>query len=339
MTRRVLVVVGAVAVAASAIAAACGQAGSVEAQAPSAAPAAKPNPLPGVTKSLEALKAEMFHVGAGKRLKPAQWPGGNRVAVALSFDVDNATMALSQGNLDYEVLSRGEYGAVDGLPRILRLLDRQKVPASFFIPAVSALLHPDMVPAIMKPGMHEIGIHGWIHERLPVLNDEKEEQRLLDQSLETLTKLMGKRPVGYRAPSWKFSKYTLAQVVKAGFLYDSSLMASDDAYEVNLDGRPTGLVELPIERIVDDAPYFGAADGSMPSTELVLGVFQSEFDVAYDEGGLYVLTMHPHYTGHRSRVAMLDRLITHMKSKPGVWFATHEDIAKHLKGMLSAGTN
>ncbi len=318
---------------------ACAPGANVEAQAPAAAPAAKPNPLPGVTKSLDELRAEMFHVGAGKRLKPAEWPGGNRVAVALSFDVDNATMALSQGNLDYEVLSRGEYGAVDGLPRILRLLDRQKVPASFFIPAVSSLLHPQMIPDILSRKVHEIGIHGWIHERLPVLNDEKEEQRLLDQSIETLTRAMGKRPVGYRAPSWKFSKYTLAQVKAAGFLYDSSLMASDDAYEINLDGKPTGLVELPIERIVDDAPYFGAADGSMPSPEHVLEVFRSEFDVAWDERGLYVLTMHPHYMGHRSRVAILDRLITHMKSKGGVWFATHEDIAKHLKGMLDAGTN
>ena len=318
---------------------ACAPGANVEAQAPVAAPAAKPNPLPGVTKSLDELRAEMFHVGAGKRLKPAEWPGGNRVAVALSFDVDNATMALSQGNLDYEVLSRGEYGAVDGLPRILRLLDTQKVPASFFIPAVSSLLHPQMIPDILSRKVHEIGIHGWIHERLPVLNDEKEEQRLLDQSIETLTKAMGKRPVGYRAPSWKFSKYTLAQVKAAGFLYDSSLMASDDAYEINLDGKPTGLVELPIERIVDDAPYFGAADGSMPSPEHVLEVFRSEFDVAWDERGLYVLTMHPHYMGHRSRVAILDRLITHMKSKGGVWFATHEDIAKHLKGMLGAATN
>jgi peptidoglycan/xylan/chitin deacetylase (PgdA/CDA1 family) len=196
-----------------------------------------------------------------------------------------------------------------------------------------------MIPDILSRKVHEIGIHGWIHERLPVLNDEKEEQRLLDQSIEALTKAMGKRPVGYRAPSWKFSKYTLAQVKAAGFLYDSSLMASDDAYEINLDGKPTGLVELPIERIVDDAPYFGAADGSMPSPELVLDVFQSEFDVAWDERGLYVLTMHPHYMGHRSRVAILDRLITHMKGKGGVWFATHEDIAKHLKAMLDAGTN
>ncbi len=134
--------------------------------APAPAPAATlpaASPLPGVTKSLEQLRAEMFHVGAGRRLKPAQWPGGNRVAVALSFDVDNATMALSQGNLDYEVLSRGEYGAVDGLPRILRLLDAHRVPASFFIPAVSALLHPQMVPDILKRERHEIGVHGWIH--------------------------------------------------------------------------------------------------------------------------------------------------------------------------------
>jgi peptidoglycan/xylan/chitin deacetylase (PgdA/CDA1 family) len=323
------------------LACACAQGERVGAQAPAAAQpaAARPNPLPGVTKSLEELKAEMFHVSAGRRLKPASWPGGNRVAVAFSFDVDNATMALSQGNLDYEVLSRGEYGAVDGLPRILRLLDQHTMPASFFIPAVSALLHPQMVPFIQASKMHEIGIHGWIHERLPTLNDAAEEQRLLTQSIDTLTTLMGKRPVGYRAPSWKFSTHTLAQIKDAGFLYDSSLMASDDGYEILLDGKPTGLVELPIERIVDDAPYFGASDGSMPSPEHVLEVFTSEFDVAYEERGHYVLTMHPHIMGHRSREAILDRLIRHMKGKPGVWFATHEDIAKHLKGMLSAATN
>ena len=168
-----------------------------------------------------------------------------------------------------------------------------------------------------------------------MLNNEQEEQRLLNQSLETLTRMMGKNPVGYRAPSWKFSKFTLGQVKAAGFLYDSSLMASDDAYELQLDGKPTGLVELPIERILDDAPYFGGnADGSMPSLAGVYEVFQSEFDVAYQESGLYLLTMHPHMTGHRSRVAMLEKLIGYMKGKPGVWFATHEQIARHVKALV-----
>lgn len=311
---------------------------------PAPAPeAARPDPLPGTKLSVDQLKAQMFHVSAGKRLKGA-WPNGARVAVGLSFDVDNATATLSTGNLDYEILSRGEYGAVDGLPRILRMLDRQQVPASFFIPAASAVLHPEMIKQIMSArsassvssAAHEIGVHGWIHERLPLLNNEKEEQRLLDLSIETLTKMTGKRPVGYRAPSWKFSGWTMGQVKAAGFLYDSSLMASDDAYELLLDGAPTGIVELPIERILDDAPYFGSnADGSNPSVGDVYEVFQSEFDVAYEEGGLFLLTMHPHMIGHRSRAAMLEKLVQYIKGKPGVWFATHEQIANHVKPLIA----
>ncbi|MDP3716399.1 MAG: polysaccharide deacetylase [Acidobacteriota bacterium] len=305
--------------------------------APATAPAAPPDPLPGTRLSIDQLKSQMFHVSAGKRLKPA-WPNGARVAVGLSFDVDNATAALSTGNLDYEILSRGEYGAVDGLPRILRMLDRQQVPASFFIPAASAVLHPAMITQIQSLTVgHEIGVHGWIHERLPLLNNEQEEQRLLDLSIETLTRMTGKRPVGYRAPSWKFSRWTMGQVKAAGFLYDSSLMASDDAYEILLDGAPTGIVELPIERILDDAPYFGSnADGSNPSIGDVYEVFQSEFDVAYDEGGLYLLTLHPHMIGHRSRTAMLEKLVQYIKGKPGVWFATHEQIANHVKPLIAA---
>jgi peptidoglycan/xylan/chitin deacetylase (PgdA/CDA1 family) len=317
--------------------AACTAQAPEPAAAPGSAPSpARQDPLPGTKLSVDELRRQMFHVSAGRRLKPTSWPDGARVAVGLSFDVDNATATLSTGTLDYEVISRGEYGAVDGVPRLLRMLERQEVPASFFIPAVSALLHPQMLKDIQASSLeHEIGVHGWIHERLPLLNNESEEQRLLNQSIDTLTQMTGKRPVGYRAPSWKFSGWTMAQVKGAGFLYDSSLMASDDAYELLLDGQPTGIVELPIERILDDFPYFGgSADGSNPSLSDVYEVFQSEFDVAYEENGLYLLTMHPHLIGHRSRAAMLERLVSYMKGKPGVWFATHEQIARHVAEQL-----
>lgn len=293
---------------------------------------AQTRPQPGTKLTLEQLKAQMFHVSAGKRLKPKAWPNGARVAVGLSFDVDNASAELATGNLISEVISRGEYGAVDGLPRILRLLDKHQIPASFFIPAVSHLLHPGMIPSIVAKGRHEVGVHGWIHEHLPSVNDKAAEQDMLNRAIDTLTKALGKKPAGYRAPSWQFSQYTMAQLKAAGFLYDSSLMASDDAYEILLDGQPTGVIELPIERIVDDFPYFGSgANGGMPNPDEVEKVFQSEFDVAYDEGGLFILTMHPHITGHRSRVAALEKLIVHMKSKGNVWFATHEQIARYLK--------
>src|SRR5207249_11121929 len=154
---------------------------------------------------------------------------------------------------------------------------------------------------------------------------------LLNQSFEAQARVMGKRTVGYRASSWAMSPFTMKQVKEAGFLYDSSLMASDDAYEVTIDGQLSGVIELPIERILDDAPYFGAANGSLPSPEQVDQIYRAEFDVAYQEGGLYVLTMHPHVTGHRSRALWLERLIVYIQSKPGVWFATHEQLANYLK--------
>ncbi len=298
----------------------------------SAALFAQIQPQPGTKLSLDQLKAQMFHVSAGRRLKPKTWPGGARVAVGLSFDVDNATTPLATGNLTSEALSRGEYGAIDGLPRILRLLDKYNIPATFYVPAVSHLLSPKMIPSIVAVGRHEVGIHGWVHEHLPSVNNADAEQDMLNRSLETLTAALGKRPVGYRAPSWQFSQYTMKQVKEAGFFYDSSLMASDDAYELLLDGQPTGVVELPIERILDDFPYFGAAvSGALPDPDAAERVFQSEFDTAYNEGGLFIVTMHPHITGHRSRVAALEKLIVHMKSKPGVWFATHEQIARYAK--------
>ena len=285
----------------------------------------------------EQIQKAVGAVRAGRKLTPKSWPNGARVAVNIGFDVDNELLART--NPLPAPLSQGEYGAVEALPRLLRILDKHQIPASFYIPAVSAMLHPEMVPAIMKSGRHEIGVHGWIHENLPTLKDAALEERLLTQSIEYLTKVTGKRPVGFRAPSWAFSPHTLGLIRKAGFLYDSSLMAMDEPYEIVADGQPTGLIELPIEWILDDFPYFsGNASGSLPSPQLVFDIYKQEFDVAYEERTMLVLTTHPHVIGHRSRAAQLDQLIAYMKSKPGVWFATAEQIARAVQQPSKAGS-
>jgi peptidoglycan-N-acetylglucosamine deacetylase len=293
---------------------------------------ARPEAVPpiGLDASEDQIKKVVGAVRAGRKLTPKAWPHGARVAVAVSFDIDNELLGRSTP-LPVP-MSQGEYGAVTALPRILAMLDRQQVPASFYIPAVSAMLHPDMIPAIMKSGRHEIGVHGWIHENLPSIGDPAQEERLLNQAIDYLTKAMGKRPVGYRAPSWAFSPSTLSQIRKAGFLYDSSFMAMDEPYELVQDGKPTGMTELPIEWILDDFPYYsGNASGSLPSPEAVYQIYKDEFDMAYQERTMLVLTMHPHVSGHRSRLAQIDKLITYMKSKPNVWFATLEQIAGAVK--------
>jgi peptidoglycan/xylan/chitin deacetylase (PgdA/CDA1 family) len=276
------------------------------------------------------IKQTVNRVRAGRKLTPKVWPTGARVAVGLSFDIDNELLART--NPLPVPLSQGEYGATTALPRILAMLDRQQIPATFYIPAVSAMLHPEMIPAIAKTGRHEIGVHGWIHENLPSIADAAVEERLMTRAIEYLTKAIGKRPVGYRAPSWAFSPHTLGHILKAGFLYDSSMMAMDEPYEIMADGKATGLVELPIEWILDDFPYYsGNASGSLPSPEAVFQIYKNEFDVAYDERTMVIITLHPHVSGHRSRLTQIERLVAYMKSRPGVWFATLEQIATAVK--------
>lgn len=272
-------------------------------------------------------------VRAGRSLKPAAWPGGAQCAVALSFDSDHETLTLRTGEGSPGRLSQGQYGARAGVPRILRLLDRYDVPATFFVPAVIAMLHPDEQRAVIGDG-HEIGIHSWIHERNSTL-PPAQERELQMRAADKLEEITGQRPVGIRTASWDFSPHTLAITREMGLLYDSSLMADDDPYELVEDGEPTGVVELPVEWIRDDYPYwamdrFGVLRPTAPPSG-VLEVFRREFDGAYTEGGLFLLTMHPHITGHRSRIQVLDELIRHIRSHSGVWFATHAEVASYCR--------
>ena len=270
-------------------------------------------------------------VRAGRSLKPAAWPDGARCAVALSFDSDHETLTLRAGEASPGRLSQGEYGARVGVPRTLKLLDRYAVPATFFVPAVTAMLYPDEQRAVVGGG-HEIGIHSWIHERNATLPPE-DERDLQMRAADKLEEIAGSRPVGIRTPSWDFSAHTLAITREMGLLYDSSLMADDDPYELLEDNEPTGVVELPVEWIRDDYPYW-AMDrfgGLRPHTSPsgVQEVFRREFDGAYAEGGLFLLTMHPHIIGHRSRIQVLEELIRHIRGHAGVWFATHADVARY----------
>lgn len=278
-------------------------------------------------------------VRAGRALTPPSWPDGAKVAVALSFDADHETLTLRDGKTSPGLLAQGEYGSRAGLPRILKLLDRYAIPASFYVPAVSALLHPDDVRRIAAAG-HEVGLHSWIHERTSNLA-ETDERELMHRAAAVLEQLAGKPPVGVRAASWDFSDATLRIIREMRLLYDSSLMGDDEPYELLEDGEPTGIVELPVEWIKDDYPYFGMDRLSdiRPYTapSLVGEIWRREFDGAYVEGGLFLLTMHPHIIGHRSRMSVLEELIQHMRSRAWVWFATHEEIARYVKAQARLG--
>jgi peptidoglycan/xylan/chitin deacetylase (PgdA/CDA1 family) len=163
---------------------------------------------------------------------------------------------------------------------------------------------------------------------------EAAERDLHLRSADALEKITGRRAVGMRTPSWDFSPATLKIQRELGLIYDSSLMADDDPYELVEDEMPTGIVELPVEWIRDDAPYFmmHRMQSLRPYTPppAVLDIFRREFDRAHAEGGLFLLTMHPHVIGYRSRIFILEELIAHIQAAGRCWFATHADIARHV---------
>lgn len=281
----------------------------------------------------EHWKKLINRVRGGKTYAPKKWKNGARCAVALSFDSDHETNELREGGKSYGRMQWGQYGNRVGVPKILKFLEKEAIPATFYVPAVAALTYPDEQRRVVKEG-HEVGIHGWIHEVNSTLPYEYERDLML-RSADVLDTITGIRPVGLRTPSWDFSYDTLRIEMELGVLYDSSLMGDVDCYELLLDGDPTGIVELPVEWIRDDAAYllmqrFGSLRPYTPPSD-IHDIFRREFDGAYAEGGLFQLTMHPHVIGYRSRFWILEELVKHIKSHKDVWFATHAEIAAYAK--------
>ncbi len=243
---------------------------------------------------------------------PATWKDGARCAVALSFDCDHETNELRDGGKSIGRLSWGQYGSLIGIPRILEVLRRHDVRATFFVPGVTATLYPDEQRRIAADG-HELGMHGWIHEVANGLPFEVERDLML-RTADAIEAASGHRPVGLRAPSFEIGPNTLAIAREMGLRHD--LLA---------DG-PRGLLRDPPGRTAErhrgiagglgprrrrlsmDGEIWRAAPYTHPAQ--VFDIFRREFDAAFDEGGLFQLIMHPHVIGYRSRIGILEDIIS-----------------------------
>lgn len=276
---------------------------------------------------------------AGRFLPPPRflWPHGNRCAAMLCFDVDGETTALSENAAlasRRTLMSQCEYGPRIGVPRLLGLLKHLEVPATFFVPGYMAEKHPRMVEAIIAGG-HEIGLHGYLHEKLAYLT-EAEEEAILLRSLEILTRLTGSRPAGFRAPWFEINPWTPSLLVKHNLAYCASEMGDDVPYF-----HENGLVEIPGQWMLEDWEQFAfnadPAWGFVPENcEKVFDLWWREFEAMHDFGCCFVLTLHPWLSGRPSRVRLLESLVTAMREKPGVWLARGREIADYFQNHPAA---
>ena len=257
-----------------------------------------------------------------------------RLTVALTFDHDAFSDSVRRGDPPVK-FSHGEFGPRVGVPRILRLLARESIPATWFVPGHTLVTFPATIEAILADG-HELGVHGWYHEDFSELTAD-DQRDILDRAVTAIHHAAGVAPAGHRAPYWALGPDTLRLVENAGFIYDSSLMADDyrlfrvrhgDRHSV-ADGTTFGsegvLVEVPIYWGLDDWPIFEPAPGrdGLAAPSRVLEIWTGELRYAYEHapGGLLTITMHPECIGRGHRMAMLEQFIATAQALPGVVFS------------------
>jgi len=272
---------------------------------------------------------------------PVTWPHGHRAAASFTFDVDaeSAVLSASPGSETRAgIMSHQSYGPLVGVPRILSILQRHAVTATFFVPGFTAERYPRVIRDIVEAG-HEVAHHGYLHEPLAGV-DAETEAGYLDRGLETLERVAGVRPVGYRAPMWEPTWSTPRLLAERGFLYDSSLMDADVPYELAVSGvrGVDSVVEIPIQWALDDWEQYCflpgvSGEGLIESPTKAEEIWTLELDALRDVGGCFVLTNHPFLTGRPSRAAVLDRLISRAVEHGDVWVANMRQIADHVRSL------
>jgi peptidoglycan/xylan/chitin deacetylase (PgdA/CDA1 family) len=272
--------------------------------------------------------------------------------VCLTFDFD--AMSLWMGTFKVTTptaMSRGEFGARVGVPRILDMLERNGINGTFYIPGHTVDTYPDLCKRIHAGG-HEIGHHGYLHES-PVFLEEKEEREVLDRGLESIERVTGERPVGYRSPAWDLSDNSIPLLLEYGFEYDSSMMAQDftpyrcrvgdvphgdKAYEF---GKEVDLVEFPVSWTLDDFPQMEFVLNpvlpglSEPDKAKRMWLGDLDWMVRNVPDGIFGMTFHPQVIGRGGRMQILEDMIDHAKEIEGVTFSTVRDAVRGWKSQNS----
>jgi peptidoglycan/xylan/chitin deacetylase (PgdA/CDA1 family) len=267
-----------------------------------------------------------------------RWPEGIRAAACVTFDVDAESPILFEHpeTADWlDVMSHQAYGARTGIARILRVLDRRRIRATFFLPGYTAERWPAICRSIRDAG-HEIAHHGYLHEGAHGATPVEEEARIV-RGLAALDEVLDVRPTGYRAPNWELTYETPAILVRHGFLYDSGLMDADHPYLLATTEAPGAatIVELPGHWALDDWEAYNylpgiTGSGVISSPADVLARWTLELEALVEEGGLFMLTNHPFVSGRASRAVALDQLIQRAQAIDGLWIATAAEIAAHV---------
>jgi peptidoglycan/xylan/chitin deacetylase (PgdA/CDA1 family) len=274
-----------------------------------------------------------------------RWPKDKRMAVCLTFDtqgdVDAAVPTYqlgscywAEGKINFCDLTQRQYDTRRGVYRILDMLRRYEIRATFPITGLTAEWYPEVVDAILADG-HEVAVHGYRHVPLFRL-DEDEEREEIEAATAAVSKAIGAKPVGWRTPMYSTTPRTIGLLMEQGYLWNSDFHNDDLPYILRQDGRriveiPAGLddwelnlIQVPENVCMGGVPYASASH----LTDVLCSTFNMLYQESEADPRIMQYCMHPKITGVPYRAWSLESVIQHMRSHDGVWFATMEEIAQ-----------
>jgi peptidoglycan-N-acetylglucosamine deacetylase len=260
----------------------------------------------------------------------------------LTFDLDAETMWTSR-DASYAnrpiLMSQGAYAYRVGVPRVLEVLRRYSIKATFFVPGLIIEQQPKTIEAILKDG-HEIGHHSHTHRWIVNLSHQEEREEM-EKGYLAVKNATGSAPRGYRSPAAEFSSISLDLIKEYGFSYSSNFFDNDSPYLLNINGQQTEIIELPFRWILDDAPFTQYSivlpGRTMHAPSTILETWKTELDVLHAEDRMMMVAMHPEFIGQPSRITVLDGLIRHALEKSNIWMGRCDEMSDAIRpGLLEA---
>jgi peptidoglycan/xylan/chitin deacetylase (PgdA/CDA1 family) len=264
------------------------------------------------------------------------WPNGARLAVSVSMMFEGGGQPISgAGGLIPEPIAKGvpdlptnayfAYGHYEGIPRALDLFDKHDIKVSSFMIGEAIKNAPDLAQEIVRRG-HEAAAHGptWSNSYNLTRSEEK---RFIAESAETIHRITGQQPVGWNAYFLRNSVHILETLQELGFLYYIDEPSRDEPFIIPVKGKD--FVTVPYTFHLNDISAYPFEGYNPMAYEQAL---KDEFDQLYEEGAkrrrMMLVGFHDRINGHANRIRVLDRFFTYAKSRPDVWFARKDEIAR-----------
>ena len=278
------------------------------------------------------------------------WPDGAVLALSLVINVEEGSeLSVGRGDPGMEPLdelsyvlkapirshgneSNYRYGLNAGAPRILDLLDRHEMPASWAAAAMSLEQAPDLAEAIVARG-DEVLSHGqrWVHQ---FHMDEAAERGFIAAATTSLTQTTGTRPLGWLS-RYFHTENTRRLLIEAGYRYHMDDYSGDVPWldETTVPGQP--MVILPYALDSNDIRLWTSA----LTPRQWLDYAKDSFDWLYAEGlaghpRMMSLGLHLRIIGRPGRIGALAAFLEHVARHDRVWVTTRAAIADHARGQF-----